>query len=65
MDEQSTAGLDLIWTAEAIAREIGRKPGITSHMLEQGHIPFARKVCGRWCVSRHKLREFFGLTEAA
>lgn len=59
------ADLDIIWGGAAIAREIGRKPGITFHMLEKKQIPGAQKVCGRWCIARDKLREAFGLVEAA
>ena len=58
------ADLELIWGGEAIAREISRKPRITFHMLETNQIPGARKVCGRWCITRQKLREAFGLEPA-
>lgn len=64
-DDQTTkADLDLIWGGDAIAREIGRKPRITFHMLENDQIPGAKKVCGRWCIARRKLREAFGLEDA-
>ncbi|MEC9245727.1 MAG: DNA-binding protein [Pseudomonadota bacterium] len=61
---EKKADLDVIWGGEAIAREIGRKSRITFHMLEKGEIPGARKVCGRWCITRQKLREAFGLEDA-
>lgn len=56
--------LDLIWGSENIAREIGRKQRITAYMLEKGRIPGARIVNGQWVISRHKLREAFGLESA-
>lgn len=57
--------LDLIWGAKAIGVAINRTPRITFALLEGGHIDGARKVGGRWCVSLRKLREAFGLGEAA
>lgn len=56
--------LDLIWGAEAIARAIRREPGMVWHMLQRGDILGARKIRGRWVISRHKLREAFGLEAA-
>ncbi|MEQ1951366.1 DNA-binding protein [Mesorhizobium sp. CN2-181] len=65
MDDTKTENdLELIWGGEAIARELGRKLRITQHMLEKGHIKGAKKVCGRWCVSRHALRKFFEVEAA-
>ncbi|MER8782303.1 DNA-binding protein [Mesorhizobium sp. M1006] len=57
--------LSLIWGSPNIARAINRKPRITAYMLEKGEIPGATKVLGKWVISRHKLREKFGMTEAA
>ena len=55
---ETKADLDLIWGGDAIAEAIGRKQRITFRLLETGAIP-AKKVGGRWCVSRKKLVEFF------
>ncbi|RWO85762.1 DNA-binding protein [Mesorhizobium sp.] len=57
--------LDLIWGSPAIARAIKRKPRITAYLLEKGEIPGATKVLGKWVISRHKLREKFGMAEVA
>ena len=57
--------LDLIWGAAAIGRALNLTKRQAFHMLEKGEIAGARKICSKWCVSRHKLREVFGLTEAA
>ncbi len=56
-DEASLAS-DLVWGVQAIAREIGRNPRQTFHLLENGKLP-AGKVGGRWCASRAGLRQFF------
>ncbi|MBZ9736178.1 DNA-binding protein [Mesorhizobium sp. CA18] len=56
--------LGLIWGSPAIAQAIGRKQRITAYMLEKGEIPGAKIVSGQWVISRHKLREFFGLEAA-
>lgn len=63
-NEKTKADLELIWGGEAIAREIGRKPRMTFHLLENGQLPGARKICGRWCIARQRLREMFGLEDA-
>ncbi|RWM22618.1 MAG: DNA-binding protein [Mesorhizobium sp.] len=66
MDDNRTENeLGLIWGAENIARAIGRKPGITLHMLQNDHIPGARQVCGRWVIARSKLCEVFGMAQVA
>lgn len=56
---QERTALELLWGADAIAKELGRTVKSTFHMLESGHLPFARKIKGRWCASRTKLHEFF------
>lgn len=61
----SADDLDIIWGARAIGVIINRNPRVTFGLLETDQIPGAKKVGNRWCVSRHKLREAFGLTEAA
>ncbi len=51
--------LDLAWGAAAIGKEMGCNRRQTFHMLENGMIPAAKKVGGRWVVERGRLREFF------
>lgn len=51
--------LDIVWGAAAIAALIGKTPRATYHILEQGHIPGARKIGSQWVVSRKVLREYF------
>lgn len=60
-----TDDLDIVWGARAIGLLINRNSRVTYGLLEAREIPGARKVGNRWCVSRHKLREAFGLAEAA
>lgn len=57
--------LDLIWGIENIARALNRKPRVVGYMLEHGALPGAKKIYGRWCVSKKHLRKFFDADEAA
>jgi hypothetical protein len=50
---------ELIWGVQAIAHEIQREPRQTYHLLSTGELPVAKKVGGRWVVSRQRLRAFF------
>jgi excisionase family DNA binding protein len=50
--------LDVIWGAQAIAKAIGRTPRSVYHLLESGALP-ARRVGGRWCISRAALARMF------
>jgi hypothetical protein len=38
----------IIWGCAAIAGAIGRSEKATFHALQQGKIPGARKIAGRW-----------------
>lgn len=58
MESANEKGLDLIWGAEEIGKAIGRSTRATFDMLDKGEIP-AKKVNGRWVVSRQKLIDFF------
>ena len=51
--------LEIIWGAPAIAKAIGRDLRGVYHMLENGLLPGARKVGGRWCVTRRSLHALF------
>lgn len=41
----------IIWGARAISEAIGRSQKATFAMLEQGKIPGARKIAGRWAFN--------------
>ena len=60
-DENKAAAesLDLIWGAAAIAQAIGKSRRATYGLLENGHLPVAKKQGDQWVVSRRKLREHF------
>jgi hypothetical protein len=51
---EATEVSNLVWGARDIARVLGRSERSTFHLLESGHLP-ARRVGGRWVVSRKKL----------
>jgi hypothetical protein len=57
--EEEGDGLDLVWEAEGIAREINRTPRQTYHLLKCGAIKAAKRVGGRWCADKKGLREQF------
>ena len=64
MDKQEAKCVDLIWGAQAIAKEIDRTPRQVFHLLHSGTLP-AKRVGGRWCIDRSALRKFFTAAEAA
>ena len=51
--------LDLLWGAEEIAREIRRSPRQVNHMLATGALVGAKKIGGRWCITRSTLKALF------
>jgi hypothetical protein len=51
---------DFAWGAEEIGAMIGRSARQTHHLLTNGQIKCARKVGGRWVVSRSALLREFG-----
>jgi hypothetical protein len=61
---QAGLAFDLCWGAEEIGKEIGRNRSATFHLLAGGQLP-AKKVGGRWCASRQKLRALFMDEQAA
>jgi hypothetical protein len=56
------ASLDLVWGAEAIARELNLTPRQTYHLLSTNSISAARRVGGKWCADRGELRRQFAGT---
>jgi hypothetical protein len=40
--------IEIVWGARAIGKAIGRTERATFAALEQGKIPGARKIAGRW-----------------
>jgi hypothetical protein len=61
----STSGLDnssceFVWGAEEIGAILGRTARQIHHLLTQGAIKSAKKVGGRWVVSRSALLREFG-----
>jgi hypothetical protein len=57
--------LDLVWGAASIAALIGKTTRATFGLLEAGELPGAKKVGGRWVISRRKLLALFEAEEAA
>ncbi len=51
---------DFCWGAQAIGAVIGRNPRQTHHLLARGEIKSAKKVGGRWVVSRAALLRELG-----
>ncbi len=51
---------DFAWGAEEIGAVIGRTTRQTHHLLTRGAIKSAKKVGGRWMVSRSALLREFG-----
>ena len=50
--------LDLVWGAEAIAKELNVTVRRAFYLLERGELP-AKKVGGRWVAARRRLRSLF------
>jgi hypothetical protein len=48
-----------IWGAKDIAREIGRTERQAFHLLESGQLLGARKIGGKWVITRAMLRLIF------
>ena len=57
--------LDLIWTAQGIAAAIGIPLRATYHLLETESLPGAKRVGGKWCISRRALMAIFEPAAAA
>lgn len=62
MKHESKESLDIIWGAKAIAKALNLTDRQAFYLLESGELP-VRKVGGKWCASRSKLQEFFGMDD--
>jgi hypothetical protein len=51
--------IGVLWGCEEIGAAIGRSKRQVHHLLEKGALPGARKVGGRWFITRRRLKEFF------
>jgi hypothetical protein len=51
---------EFLWGCKAIAREIGRTPRQTHHLLTKGRITSAQKKGGSYVAHRIALRKEFG-----
>ena len=58
-DRKVVEPLDLVWGSENIGPIIGCTPRQVSNMLIRGHLPGAKKIGGRWCISAATLRKLF------
>jgi hypothetical protein len=58
-NQPATAPEELIWGAKNIAVAIRRSKSSAFAMLEQGKIPGAKKVGGRWCFRPAVFRAAF------
>ena len=47
---------DVVWGAKGIGVVINCTPRKTQFLLENGHLP-AKKIAGRWCSTKTKLRK--------
>lgn len=45
-----TENASVVWGGREIARAIGRTRKVTYNLLENGNLPGARKIGGRWCL---------------
>jgi len=59
-DEVDDLNSGFCWGAEAIGAVIDRNPRQTHHLLTRGEIKSAKKVGGRWVVSRAALLRELG-----
>lgn len=63
--DKAPTELEVLWGADEIAREIRRSTRQVNHMLTTGALTGARKIGGRWCITRAALRSLFDNQEAA
>lgn len=54
--------IGILWGAKDIGAAIGVNPRRAHYMLTEGELPGARKVGGRWSITRQRLRDIFGGT---
>jgi hypothetical protein len=51
--------IGVIWGAEAIGAAIGCNARRAHYLLDTGQLPGAKKIGGRWCISRRRLKQIF------
>ncbi len=59
MEKNDDRGLEIVWEAAGIGKEINLSPRQTYHLLERGAIRAAKRIGGRWCADRAGLRSQF------
>ena len=57
--------IEIVWGCKAIAEKIGRTERATFAALEQGKIPGARKIAGRWALDPRVFAATFAKGDAA
>ena len=61
-NEATTTALDeIVWGGEAIAPYIGRTTKGVYHALENGKVPGAKKIAGRWALNLRIFHAAFGV----
>ena len=63
--EQASISRDLLWGPEEIGEEIRRTKRQVQHMIDRGDLVGAKKIGGRWCITRSALHALFYGKEAA
>lgn len=65
--KSGAVAIDVLWGVGEIATEIRRSTRQTHYLLSTGALVGAKKIGGRWCITRTALRALFGAssTEAA
>jgi hypothetical protein len=60
-----TTTIEIVWGCKAIAETIGRTERATFAALEQGKIPGAKKIAGRWGLDPRVFAATFAKGDAA
>jgi hypothetical protein len=50
--------IDILWGAEAIGKALGISGRRAHYLIEKRELP-VKRIGGRWCITRARLREFF------
>lgn len=51
--------IGILWGAADIGAAISCNARRCHYLLDQGQLPGAKKVGGRWCISRRRLKQIF------